>query len=204
MWPRAWQPTCTITDTKEKQVSGFKQILFPVDFSEQNRAMAPHVACMASRYSARVTMLHVLEIPTGVYPGWPDYSGLLDITAMLDIRKQKLHAFLKSEFETIATTRLIVEGAPGQVISEYAAKENVDLIMMPTHGYGPFRRFLLGSVTAKTLHDADCPVWTSAHMLETPAPFTGYHACCARWILRKAACLYCNGLTSSRANDEPH
>jgi hypothetical protein len=40
----------------------FKQILFPVDFSEQNRAMAPHVACMAARYRARVTMLHVVEI----------------------------------------------------------------------------------------------------------------------------------------------
>jgi nucleotide-binding universal stress UspA family protein len=46
--------------------------------------------------------------------------------------------------------------------------------MMPTHGYGPFRRFLLGSVTAKTLHAAPCPVWTSAHMLETPATFAGY------------------------------
>ena len=39
-----------------------------------------------------------------------------------------------------------------------------DLIMMPTHGYGPFRRFLLGSVTAKILHDATCPVWTSTHL----------------------------------------
>ena len=28
---------------------------------------------------------------------------------------------------------------------------------MPTHGYGPFRRFILGSNTAKVLHDADCP-----------------------------------------------
>jgi nucleotide-binding universal stress UspA family protein len=34
---------------------------------------------------------------------------------------------------------------------------------MPTHGYGPFRRFLTGSVTGKVLHDALCPVWTSAH-----------------------------------------
>jgi nucleotide-binding universal stress UspA family protein len=35
---------------------------------------------------------------------------------------------------------------------------------MPTHGYGPFRRFILGSVTAKVLHDADCPVWTGVHL----------------------------------------
>ena len=35
--------------------------------------------------------------------------------------------------------------------------------MMPTHGCGPFRRFLLGSVTAKVLHDVKCPVWTDVH-----------------------------------------
>ena len=39
---------------------------------------------------------------------------------------------------------------------------------MPTHGYGPFRRFLLGSVTAKVLHDVDCPVWTGPHLEQAP------------------------------------
>jgi nucleotide-binding universal stress UspA family protein len=38
--------------------------------------------------------------------------------------------------------------------------------MMPTHGYGAFRRALLGSVTAKVLHDAQIPVWTAAHAPE--------------------------------------
>ena len=40
--------------------------------------------------------------------------------------------------------------------------------MMPTHGYGIFRSLLLGSVTAKVLHDAACPVWTGVHVEETP------------------------------------
>ena len=39
---------------------------------------------------------------------------------------------------------------------------------MPTHGYGIFRSMLLGSVTAKVLHDAACPVWTGVHVEETP------------------------------------
>jgi nucleotide-binding universal stress UspA family protein len=46
------------------------------------------------------------------------------------------------------------------------------VILMPTHGYGPFRRFILGSNTAKVLHDADCPVWTGVH-LERPPEFAG-------------------------------
>jgi len=156
------------------------QILFPVDFSEQTRALAPHVACMAARYRARVTMLHVIEIPASVDPGWPDYGGLIDYAAIAEARKQQLHSFLRSEFETVSTTRVTMEGDPGRMIAEFAEKEKADLIMMPTHGYGPFRRFLLGSVTAKVLHDAHCPVWTSAHMSEPSKPPTGYHnALCA-------------------------
>jgi nucleotide-binding universal stress UspA family protein len=41
---------------------------------------------------------------------------------------------------------------------------------MPTHGYGPFRKFLLGSVAAKVLHDVDAPVWTGAHLQKGSQP----------------------------------
>jgi len=40
--------------------------------------------------------------------------------------------------------------------------------MLPTHGYGGFRRLILGSVTAKILHAAECPVWTGVHMEHVP------------------------------------
>jgi nucleotide-binding universal stress UspA family protein len=50
-----------------------------------------------------------------------------------------------------------------------AHESGAGLIVMPTHGYGPFRRFILGSVTAKVLHDADCPVCTGIHLEAPPA-----------------------------------
>ena len=53
-------------------------------------------------------------------------------------------------------------------ILKLARAENFDLIMMSTHGHGAFRRFLIGSVTAKILHDAECPVWTGVHMEQAP------------------------------------
>lgn len=165
-----------------------KHILFPVDFSPQNCGIAPYVACMASRYGARVTMLHAIELSVPPYPGWPAYGPMVDVPITEDMREQweqarqdmvdqankRIDSFLNSEFQGIATTRLARQGASAEVIVAYAEKENVDLIMMPTHGYGPFRRFLLGSVTAKVLHDAQCPIWTSAHAPERPAPPAGY------------------------------
>jgi len=151
-----------------------KHILFPVDFSQQNCNIAPYVLCMARRYGAHVTMLHVMELPTGAYPGWPAQAVLVDIEAMKDQRDQRLQSYLKAEFQDVATTRVVGEGDPAHVIADYVKSEHVDLVMIPTHGYGPFRRFLLGSVTAKLLHDVRCPVWTSAHVPESPAPPAGY------------------------------
>jgi hypothetical protein len=91
-------------------------------------------------------------------------ASLVSFEALTEVRKQCVASFLKSEFHNIPTTRLMREGDPARAIIEYAEDEKVDLIMMPTHGYGPFRRFLLGSVTAKVLHDVKCAVWTSEEL----------------------------------------
>jgi nucleotide-binding universal stress UspA family protein len=48
--------------------------------------------------------------------------------------------------------------------------------MMPTHGYGGFRRFILGSVTAKVLHDAQCAVWTGVHLQDAPQESAAIHS----------------------------
>src|SRR3982751_3522453 len=47
------------------------------------------------------------------------------------------------------------------------------MIMMPTRARGRHRQFLLGSIAAKVLHDAPCPVWTSPHPRELN-PFHPY------------------------------
>jgi nucleotide-binding universal stress UspA family protein len=147
----------------------FKHILFPVDFSEQSCGGAPAVVSMAKRYGALVSLLHVMEIPALSYPGLPAF----DFQSMVDLREKQVESFLKNEFHDVATKRVIEEGDSAGSIIRYAEKEEVDLIMMPTHGYGPYRGLLLGSVTAKVLHDAKCPVWTNAHVSKTPAAPSG-------------------------------
>ena len=68
-----------------------------------------------------------------------------------------------SVFNGVTVERVIQDGAPAEIIARYVRERGVDLIVMPTHGYGGFRRVLLGSVTAKVLHEVRCPVWTTAH-----------------------------------------
>ena len=59
------------------------------------------------------------------------------------------------------TVRLFVEqGEAGSVIHEFVRHQGTDLVMIPAQGHGPLRRLLLGSVTAKVLHDVSAAVWT--------------------------------------------
>ena len=64
--------------------------------------------------------------------------------------------------------QIILKGDAPSKIERVAKDSDVDLIVMPTHGYGTFRRFVLGSVTTKVLHDLECPVLTGAHVEEIP------------------------------------
>ena len=63
---------------------------------------------------------------------------------------------------------LLLEGDPATQILDYAHTQSFDLIALPTHGYGAFRRLFLGSVTAQVLRGATCPVWTGVHMEHLP------------------------------------
>jgi nucleotide-binding universal stress UspA family protein len=145
-----------------------KHILFPIDFSDRCCAAVPFVEAMASRYHAKVTMLSV--VPPLYYAGMGDPGGPIVINpeTMLSDLRERLDSVLTREFAHLEVHRVAEVGDPAQVITRFAHHGDVDLIMMPTHGYGPFRRLLLGSVTAKVLHDAVCPVWTAAHVDQRP------------------------------------
>jgi len=146
----------------------FKRILFPVDMSEEDRKAAPFVKVMAGWFGSQIDMLYVHEFLFPSYSPPEDYTGTA-VAIAEECRKQRqaeFEAFLLSEFATANLHRTMVDGEAAQEIVSYAKANDVGLIMMPTHGYSPFRRFLLGSVTAKVLHDVACPVWTGVHTPE--------------------------------------
>src|SRR5437763_17179177 len=86
-----------------------------------------------------------------------------------NVVRERLASTLVKELGHVQVDRVVEIGDPWAVITEFARQSSVDLIMMATHGYGPFRELLLGSVAAKVLHDSECPVWTATHVEEGPA-----------------------------------
>jgi nucleotide-binding universal stress UspA family protein len=147
-----------------------ERILVPVDFSERSVGAAHYVEALADLENSEVILVHAAT-PLNYELSALDVGGTV-LAALNSDRsaelRQQLDDFLKEPLSRFRTTRILLNGDPARRIVEYAHNERVSLIVMPTHGYGLFRRFLLGSVTAKVLHDADCPVWTGVHIEEAP------------------------------------
>ncbi len=100
--------------------------------------------------------------------------------AQIESLTLELDGFQQAELAGCNVRRLVLDGDPAFRIVEFAHDEKVDLIMMPTHGCGLFRRYILGSNTAKVLHDVECPVWTGVHIAESATrPVEIPHVLCA-------------------------
>ena len=153
-----------------------QQILFPVDFSASAAALAPAVAAMSRLTGAPVTLLHAAEALR------PDLE-IADAALLAQLERraaEKLALFGVDALAGLAVHRQVAPGPAAQAIVECADQMTSPLVMMPTHGLSAFRHLLLGSVTAAVLHDADCPVWTSAHCADAgPLPTSYASIVCA-------------------------
>lgn len=153
------------------------KILLPVDFSERSAPAARYAGSLAGHFGSELTLLHVLTPPQYEF-GALEIGGSM-LAELYRARNLQASADMKeliaAELSGVNARFVILEGEPAGRIVEFAHQEQSDVILMPTHGYGPFRRFILGSNTAKVLHDADCPVWTGVHLERAPeragAPF---------------------------------
>ncbi|MGJ5819304.1 universal stress protein [Paludibaculum fermentans] len=140
----------------------FNKILFPLDYSEDCRALVPYVNEAALRFSSKLILLHALD--GGLH--FPGESGPLteSMENLRNLEENRLRDFATGHFAGVANVETLLEtGDPATVIRGMIQHAGIDLVMMPTKGLGTFRRLLLGSVTSKVLHDVHCPVWTGVH-----------------------------------------
>lgn len=151
------------------------RILVPVDFSDRSTAAAEHAAVIARRFGSKLVFLHA--VPPGPYDHAIFSSGFAvnevyppreDVQAALRDEMQKITDKIGGGVEV---ETLVSFGDPAAEIEKVARQAEMGLIVMPTHGFGAFRRYLLGSVVSKVLHDlTSTPVLTGAHVEEI-SPF---------------------------------
>ncbi len=149
-------------------------ILTPVDFSERSTAAAEHAVALARRFHSKVIFAHVIAPLPYEYASFEGGYYTAALRPSEDAQKKflakQLDKLVDKVFPDPLAEKMILTGDPARRIEEIIKKRNVGLVVMPTHGYGPFRRFVLGSVTTKVLHDVSCAVFTGAHVEEI-APY---------------------------------
>ena len=123
------------------------RILVPIALSPACAWAAQYGALLADRFGSELMYFH---------------AG--------DCTRDTVEAFLAAAVEGTRHEITIRQGDPAEAIVEFAHETSPSMIVMPTHSYGRFRRFLLGSVTAKVLDDIDCPVLTGVHQEAVPRP----------------------------------
>ncbi|MDE3154604.1 MAG: universal stress protein [Acidobacteriota bacterium] len=142
-----------------------ERILVPVDFSETSGVALKYGKALAENFGASLRLLHVLENPllqnvaSEVYVPPPNFYEDWEKAV-----REKLDGLLPvAERTALRATCEIRQGSPFTEILRYAADENIDLVVMGTHGRGAVGHLLLGSVAERVVRKAPCPVLTVRH-----------------------------------------
>lgn len=136
------------------------RVLCPIDFSSHSRRALDHAVAIARRFTARVSVIHV------VAPEPPSAVPVDREQIAADMR-----AFVQPDLESagVPIDTAICDGRPVDVILQRSA--GADLVVIGAHGRSGVERLVLGSVTERVIRRALCPVLTvpSRHPESVPS-----------------------------------
>lgn len=140
-----------------------KRIVCPTDFSKPSIEGLRNALELVEKFDAELIVVYVIEPP-----GWaglsysPPVTNLMDVSRSLKEEATKNLNKLQSEMipEHLRYRLLTVDGKPAEEIVKLANQEDAGLIVIATHGYSGFHRFVFGSVTERVVRTSGCPVLT--------------------------------------------
>ena len=141
----------------------FQTIVVAVDFSETSEEAWAVAGRLAVATGAHLHLLHVTGDP--LYQSWAVETLAVDFDGSVEEWRQRARERLATMHPVTGLdegriTRAVVTGVPHLAIVEYAAAHHADLIVVGTHGDGPVKHLLLGSVAERVVRHAECPVLT--------------------------------------------
>ncbi len=123
----------------------FHTIVLALDGSEGADRAIPIAAAFAARDDARVVVAHA-------------QTRALETVINAHLERQISDLLAAGIEAEVVTARSVLEGREADAIAEIAHDEQADLIVIAGRGRSPFVGALMGSVTQRLLHVADCPV----------------------------------------------
>ena len=143
----------------------YDRILVPTDGSNVAQNAVDHAIDLAETYDAELHALFVADVDAvsyGLGTEQLDRISQGNFQGMSDLREDAEAAtgYVAGQAEPLGLS--VVEhhagGRPHAVIADYAADNDIDLVVMGSHGRSGVKRALLGSVTERTLRSTHVPV----------------------------------------------
>jgi len=141
------------------------KILVPTDFSTLGETALEMATSLARDRGATLLIVHVEETPLA-YGGGELYYGIEEPDRE---ELQRMLAKVVPADPKVPVEHRLLLGSPAGAIVHLAEKENVELIVMPTHGRTGLMRLLMGSVAEEVVRKAKCPVLTVKAAPRRPA-----------------------------------
>jgi universal stress protein A len=142
----------------------FRRILVPLDFGVASEAALTYAKELATKFGARLFLLHIVEDPTATGVWTPDIylaaSAELRERLLADAKQRVESALSGGERERFQATADVRLGTAADGIGSFAREKTIDLIVMGTHGRRGLAHMFLGSVAERVVRTAPCPVLT--------------------------------------------
>lgn len=140
----------------------FKDILFPIDFSESSKKILPYVLTLSKAFGSTVHLLYVvrdLKYLTSFHVPHPSLT--LIENEIVESSQKMMEKVCEEELQgCLRFVKKILIGDPAHEIIQYAQEERIDLIIMGTHGRKGLEKALFGSVAEKVVKNSPVPVLT--------------------------------------------
>jgi nucleotide-binding universal stress UspA family protein len=143
-----------------------RKILYATDFSRPSRAAFPVASGISQKFAAKLIVASICEpIPYSMIP--PQGVELLEKHDR-ELALEKADALLKSQPRTdgIACSR---SGNPVEALWEIVQEQEIDLVLLGTHGRTGVKHLALGSVAEELYRCLSCPVITVGPQMPAPS-----------------------------------
>ena len=138
-------------------MSTYTHVLVAVDFSSENRPIVQRATEIAARNDAKLTLLHVVEYAAVAYSGDLILPDAVSVDQELMKQAEQQLEALQGTLDLPNVTTAVEVGSPKHEIVRVAQEQDVDLIVLGSHGRHGLQ-LLLGSTANGVLHQADCEV----------------------------------------------
>lgn len=143
-----------------------KRVMYPTCFTSESQEAEKYAIWLTKQSGGELHLVHVfdqsaLEIPAPYFmlpsaEHWVQHR----LGEVMSRVEQELNALADRLRESVTVHVKMVEGKPGHEIVGYAKQNQIDMVVMGTHGYTGLDRLVLGSVAEYVVRHACCPVLT--------------------------------------------